>query len=96
MLKHYQLKSHSSPIGHGWHLVNGLSLPVRSTQPPLPPSMPLSPKPLTEMLSDDRSDSEDSDCDSCTAVVHTVIVNPAVIVKHQISILRTVISQAAR
>jgi len=27
-----------------------------------------------------------------TAVVHTVIVNPAVIVKHQISIIRTVIS----
>ena len=67
LLKHYQLKSHLSPIGHGWHLVNGLCLPVHSTQPPLPPSMPLPPKPRTAMLSDDRSDSEDSDCDSCSS-----------------------------
>jgi len=67
LLKHYQLQSHPSPIGHGWHLVNGLCLPDRSTQPLLPPSMPLPPKPRTKMLSDDRSDSEDSDCDSCSS-----------------------------
>jgi len=30
---HYQLKQHPSPLGHGWHLLNGLCLPVRYTQP---------------------------------------------------------------
>ena len=25
---HYQLNNHPSPIPHGWHLVNGLCLPV--------------------------------------------------------------------
>lgn len=68
LLKHYQLKSHPSPIGHGWHLVNGLCLPVRSTQPPLPLSMPLPPKTQTEINSDDdSSECEDSDSDSCSS-----------------------------
>jgi hypothetical protein len=61
---HYQLQSHPSPIGHGWHLVNGLCLPVRSTQPPLPPSIPLPTNPQAENNSDDSSESEDSDSDS--------------------------------
>ena len=67
LLKHYQLQSHPSPIGHGWNLVNGLCLPVRSTQPPLPPSMPLPPKPLLEVNSDESSESEGSDSDSCSS-----------------------------
>ena len=61
LLKHYQLQNHPSPIGHGWHL--GLCLPVRSTQPPLPQSMPL---PQAEIKSDESSESEDSDSDSCS------------------------------
>lgn len=64
LLKNFQLKSHPSPIGHGWHLVNGLCLPVRSTEPPLPLTMPQPPKPITEGNRDETSDSEDSSSDS--------------------------------
>jgi len=63
LLKHYQLQNHPSPIGHGWHLVNGICLPFRSTQPPLPQSMPL---PQAEIKSGESSESEDSDSDSCS------------------------------
>ena len=63
LLKHYQLQNHPSPIGHGWHLVNGLCLPVRSAQPLLPKSMPLS---QAEIKSGESSESEDNDSDSCS------------------------------
>ena len=33
LLKHYHLQSYPSSIGHRWQLVNGLCVPVRSTQP---------------------------------------------------------------
>ena len=36
LLRHFHLKRHSSPIGQGWHVVDGLCLTARSTQPPLP------------------------------------------------------------
>ena len=61
--KHYQLQSHPSPIGHGWHLVNGLCLLVCSTQPPLLLSIPLPKNLQSENNSDDSSESEDSDFD---------------------------------
>lgn len=66
LLKHYQLQRHPSPIGHGWHLVNGLCLPVRSTEPPLPLSMPQPPEPNTEVnsVSEESSSNVDSDSDS--------------------------------
>lgn len=67
LLKHFQLQSHPSPIGHGWHLVNGLCLPVRSTEPPLPLSMSKTPKENTESNSDESSDGAESDSDSKSA-----------------------------
>lgn len=69
LLKHYQLQRHPSPIGHGWHLVNGLCLPVRSTEPPLPLSMPQPAKPNTEVhsVSEECSSSADSDSDSTSS-----------------------------
>lgn len=67
LLKHYQLQSHPSPIGHGWHLENGLCLPVRSTQPPLPLSMSKPPKPNTEVNVEESSSGAESDSDSASS-----------------------------
>jgi len=41
-------------------------VPIRSTQAPLPPSMPIPTKP-EEMHSDDGDQSEDSDWDCCSS-----------------------------
>jgi hypothetical protein len=71
LLKHYLHKSHPSPIGHGWHLVNGLCKPIRSTKPPLPPSIQLPTSPQAENNSDDSSESEDSDSDSCSSYAYS-------------------------
>jgi len=73
LLKHYKLQNHPSLISHKWHLVNGLCLPVRSTQPPLPQSMQL---PQAEMNSSgESSESEDTDSAAVYTVDHVVIVN---------------------
>ena len=62
--KHYQLQTQPSPLGHGWHIVNGLCLPVRHTQPSLPPS--ITPRIMElEDQSSDESGGDDSDSDSC-------------------------------
>jgi hypothetical protein len=69
--KHYQLQRHPSPIGHGWHLVNGLCLPVRYTQPALPSSieLPTTSEAHAEDRSDESSSSDESDSDSCGSYV---------------------------
>ena len=65
--RNYTLQSHPSPIGHGWHLVNGMCLPIRSTQPPLPPSISLPSAPQTAANHDNTSESDGSDLDtSCS------------------------------
>jgi len=64
LLTNFHLQSHPSPISHGWHLVNGLCLPVRSTQPPLPLSMA---KPNTEVNCEESSSDEDSASDSASS-----------------------------
>ena len=38
---YFQLKQHPSPLGHGWHLLKRLCLPVRYTQPFLPHTITL-------------------------------------------------------
>jgi len=61
LLKHYQLQSHPSPIGHGWHLVNGLCACPFNTAP-TSTSIPLLTKPEAEINSDYGGQSElDSD-----------------------------------
>ena len=66
----YHLKTHPPPIGNGWHLVDGLCLPVRSTLPALPASISLATH-QTDHESDSEDDSDEneygrsdsSDCD---------------------------------
>ena len=64
--KHFDLQSHPSPIGHVWHLVDGLCLPIRSTRPAIPPfiNLPTNPQVEEESDSEDCSGSDDSDSDS--------------------------------
>ena len=66
--KHFQLKDHPSPIGYGWHIVNGMCLPIRSTLPPLPMHIPMSTEsqaPSNEMeISTDTEDTDESDDDT--------------------------------
>ena len=61
LLKNFHLQSHPSPIGHGWHMVNGLCLPVRWTQTSLPLSIP---KLNTEVNRENSYNGEDSASDS--------------------------------
>jgi len=67
--KNFNLDIHPSPVGHGWHLVNGLCMPLRSSQLSLPSSMSLAATSHVEedsnSSSDDSSASDDSEsCDS--------------------------------
>lgn len=66
--KNFQLQNHPSPIGHGWHLVNGLCLPVRYTQPPLPQYLEL-PTTSSNIQMDSSDDDSGSDSDSCASYV---------------------------
>ena len=34
--KQFMLKTHPSPLGHGWRVVNGFCLPEKSSAPALP------------------------------------------------------------
>jgi len=67
LLTHCELQSHPSPIGHGWHLVNGLCVPVHSTHSPLLSFMPLPTKPEAEINSDDGGQNKEIDSDSCSS-----------------------------
>ena len=40
IIRHPSLKSHPSPLGHGWELVGGRCRPVRHTRPSLPRHLP--------------------------------------------------------
>ncbi|KAG7171952.1 hypothetical protein Hamer_G000901 [Homarus americanus] len=68
LVKHPNLQLHPSPIGHEWHLLDGLCLPVRYTQPPLPTSIPLPLNPDDKDMDtdseSDNGDAADSDRDS--------------------------------
>ncbi|XP_028404399.1 uncharacterized protein LOC114527028 [Dendronephthya gigantea] len=58
--RHPEEKTHPSPIGHGWELVNGRCKPVRHTQPSLPVSLPKVDEELFENISDSEAESEAS------------------------------------
>lgn len=77
IVRHPSLKSHPSPVGHGWELVGGRCRPVRHTRPALPTHLPvLGPAEESEEEDSDEgdddvlskmresSDSQDSDSDS--------------------------------
>ena len=34
--RNFHLKTHASPLNHGWHLVNDLCVPLKADSPPLP------------------------------------------------------------
>ena len=50
------MKQHPSPLGYGWHISDGLCLPVRNTDPPLPDVISLSC--IAAEISDCTSESE--------------------------------------
>ena len=60
--KHYELHNHPSPIDHGWHLVDGLCLPIYHTHHPLLPSICMS---ISEQSEEDRNSDYDSGSDGC-------------------------------
>ena len=61
----YNLLEHSSPIGHGWEILNGKCRPVRHTLPPLPQQ--LLHRHCSEESSDESgSDDERSECGQST------------------------------
>ena len=62
--KIFNLKTHPSPIDHEWHLVGGLCLPIRSTQPPLPSSISLLTDLQTVENNENDNDLEIDDCES--------------------------------
>ena len=53
--KHFQLKDHPEPIGHGWDLINGKCRPIRYTSPALPLDIS-----SDTLIDDDESESESS------------------------------------
>ena len=68
--KHFYLKTHPSPIGHGWNIINGNCRPIRNTKAPLPTEF----ESLKEMRTSEddissSSESEDfsSDDDTCSS-----------------------------
>ncbi|MES9882370.1 MAG: hypothetical protein ABW185_15975 [Sedimenticola sp.] len=58
--RHPDLRSHPSPIGHGWELVNGRCKPVRHTQPALPIALVI-PSPQVNDESEDPSSVAETD-----------------------------------
>ena len=67
--KNFNLKIHPSPVGHGWHLVNGLCMPIRSSELALPSSFSLPASSHaeedTDSNSDDGSEEDNFDSESC-------------------------------
>ena len=59
--RHPNLKSHPSPIGNGWELVNGCCRPVCFTKPALPPVFTVPSLPQHGGNSDCESESDNSD-----------------------------------
>ena len=75
--QHYQLRSHPSPIGHGWHLANDLCLTIRYTKPPIPKSISLSTNPQTDDNSDSDSESVESESESYSSYSDSAGVSEA-------------------
>ena len=73
--KNFQLQNHPSPVGHGWHLVNGLCLPVRYTQPALPPSLEL-PTTQSHLQMESSDDDSGSDSDSGASYLSCSDIEP--------------------
>ena len=57
---HYGLMEHPSPLGNGWHLQDGLCLPVHSTRAPIPASIQL---PTPQRRPGQEEDEDSSDCE---------------------------------
>ena len=55
--KQFMLKTHPSPLGQGWHVVNGLCMPEKSSAPALPFSVSV---PIN-IQSDEESSSDVTD-----------------------------------
>ena len=61
--RHPELRTHPSPVGHGWELINGCCKPVRHTQPPLPLTLSNTLPPHDSDIDSEFSDVIDSDLD---------------------------------
>ncbi|KAL7406750.1 hypothetical protein ABVT39_025713 [Epinephelus coioides] len=59
LVRHPSLKHHTSPLGHGWELVDGRCRPVRHTRPALPTHLP-APRP-GEMINEDESERDEEE-----------------------------------
>ena len=57
--KNFHLKEHPSPLLHGWHLENGLCLPIRHSIPALPRTMPEREQGSSSVESSSETDSSD-------------------------------------
>ncbi|CAB3976667.1 Hypothetical predicted protein [Paramuricea clavata] len=62
--RHPELRTHPSPVGHGWELINGCCKPVRHTQPPLPLTLSNTLPPHDSDIDSEFSDVIDSDLDT--------------------------------
>ncbi len=60
LARHPTLRTHPSPIGHGWELIDGRCRPVRHTRPALPIHLP-APMPSGESDEMESDDEEESD-----------------------------------
>ena len=58
------INQHPSPLGHGWHLLKGLCLPVRYSQPSLPPTITL---PVSMHVDNTAEGSDHSNSDSSSS-----------------------------
>ncbi len=60
LARHPTLRTHPSPIGRGWELIDGRCRPVRHTRPALPIHLP-APMPSGESDEMESDDEEESD-----------------------------------
>ena len=63
LARHPTLRTHPSPIGHGWELVDGHCRPIRHTHPAFPMHLP-APVPSGESDSETESDHEEEKSDN--------------------------------
>ena len=63
LARHPTLRTHPSPIGHGWELVGGRCRPIRHTHPALPTHLP-APMPSGESESETESDGVEEESDN--------------------------------
>ena len=53
--KNYMLRIHPSPIGHGWHMIDGKCRPVQYSSEPLPADIPVCAKDM-DMYCDEEGE----------------------------------------